>query len=172
MINYRLATIGLLLSLLLGCAQADKYEGKFLNENAETLTTNFSKSIFSKEIINSKGILNALKTLSDSIYTDTAKYFRTPKATIYANNEAKTYFQIFENPKGTITAIAFYKNKNQINVAEYFENGQVMCKFNMTDDGVRDGSYVCFFEDGKFRIKGYYKNGKEIKDSLRTFNAQ
>lgn len=168
----RLLIIGLLLFIFVGCRPTNKPQDKPSDKEAETLTTNFSKAIFSREIINSKEFLDTLKTLSDTIYADTAKYFRTPKATVYANNAARTYFQVFENPKGTITAIAFFKNQTQMNVAEYFSNGQVMCKFSVTEDGVRDGNYFCFYEDGKCRTTGYYKNGTEIKDSSKTYKDE
>ena len=172
MTRNKLLIIGLLLFLLVGCGQRNQPHDKPFDKETETLTTNFSKSIFSREIINSKGILDTLKTLSDTIYADTAKYLRTPKATIYANNAARTYFKVFENPKGTITAMAFFKNKTKISVAEYFKNGQVMCKFSVTDDGVRDGNFFCFYEDGKYRSTGYYKNGTEIRDSSKTYKDE
>ena len=162
----------LLLFMSVGCKPTTKPKDKPFDKEAETLITNFSKYIFSREIINSREILDTLKTLSDNIFPDTAKYIRTPKATVYANNAARTYFQVFEDPKGTITAIAFYKNKTQINVAEYFDNGQVMCKFSVTDNGLRNGNYFCYYEDGRFRITGFYKNGTEIADSSRIFKDE
>ena len=172
MLTNRLTFIGLLLFIFVSCKETNKPLDKTFDKEAEILTTNFSKSIFSREIINSKEILDTLSTLSDTIYADTAKYFRTPKATIYANNAARTYFQVFENPKGTITAMAFFKNKTEMSVAEYFKNGQVMCKFSVTDDGVRDGNFFCFYEDGKYRSTGYYKNGTEVRDSSKTYKDE
>jgi antitoxin component YwqK of YwqJK toxin-antitoxin module len=167
-----LTVIGLLLFILVSCGQTNKPQDKLNDKEAEILITNFSKSVFSREIINSEAILDTLKTLSDTIYADTAIYFRKPKATIYANNAARTYFQVFENPKGTISAITFYKNKTRINVSEYFDNGQIMCKFNVTHDGVRDGNFFCFYRNGKFRRTGYYQNGTEIIDSSRTYKEE
>jgi antitoxin component YwqK of YwqJK toxin-antitoxin module len=164
--------IGLTLLILIGCSQTNKPHEKPFDKKAQTLTINFSKSIFSKEKINSKEILDTLNILSDTIFVDTAKYNRAPKATIYANNSAKTYFQVFENPKGIITAIAFFKNRTEINVAEYFNNGQVMCSFKVTDEGIRDGKFICYYEDGKYRRTGYYKNGTEVNDSSKTYNDQ
>ncbi len=172
MLTNRLTFIGLLLFIFVSCKETNKPLDKPFDKEAEILTTNFSKSIFSRKIINSKEIFDTLSTLSDTIYADTAKYFRTPKATIYANNAARTYFQVFENPKGTITAMAFFKNKTEMSVAEYFKNGQVMCKFSVTDDGVRDGNFFCFYEDGKFRRTGYYKNGTEVRDSSKRYKDE
>jgi len=168
MITNRLIIIGLLFLILVRCGESNNT----FDKEAEILTINFSRSIFSREIINSKEILDSLRTLSDTIYTDTSKYFRTPKATIFANNSAKTYFQVFEDPKGTITAMAFFKNKTELNVAEFYKNGQVMCKFSMTFDGVRNGNFFCYNEDGTFRSKGYYKNGTEVLDSSKTYKGE
>jgi hypothetical protein len=156
----------------MSCSQTNKPYEKPFDKEAQTLTTNFCKSIFSRVKINSKEILDTLHSLSDTIFADTAKFCRTPKATIYANNAARTYFKVFENPKGTITAILFFKNKMKMNVAEYYGNGQVMCKFKVTDDGVRDGNFFCYYEDGKYRVTGYYKKGKEISDSSKTYKDQ
>ncbi len=100
---------------------------------------------------------------------DTAKYSRTPKATLFINNKARTKFRVYENPKGTITAICYYREGKEINVAEYYKNGQAMCLFSVTENGIRDGNYNCYYEDGSLRITGYYKLGKGIKDSTRTF---
>lgn len=172
MITNRLTIIGLLLFIFVSCGETNKPLDKPFDKEAEILTTNFSKSIFSRESINSKEILDTLSTLSDTIYADTAKYFRTPRATIYANNAARTYFQVFENPKGTITAMAFFKNRTEMSVAEYFKNGRVLCKFSVTDDGVRDGKFFCFYEDGKYRSTGYYKNGVEVRDSSKTYKDE
>jgi len=168
----RLTLIGLLLLMLVSCRQTNKPQDKPFDKEAETMIINFSKSIFSREINNSKEILDTLSILSDTIFPDTAKYLRSPKATIYANNATRTYFEVFEDPKGTITAIAFFKNHTLMNVAEYYANGQVMCKFSVSDIGVRDGNYYCFYEDGKFRSTGYYNNGKEILDSSRIYKDE
>ncbi len=161
-----------MLLILVSCSNANNPYEKPFDKEAQTLASNFSKSVFSRDIINSQEILDTLKMLSDTIFSDTATYFRTPKATIYANDAARTYFQVFENPKGTITAMAFFKNKTEMNVGEYFKNGQVMCKFNVTDNGVRDGNFYCYYEDGKFRRTGYYQNGTEISDSSRTYKDE
>ncbi len=164
--------VGLLLLILVNCSRTNKSNEKPLNIETQTLITEFSKSIFSRERIISKEILDTLNILSDTIFADTAKYYRTPKAIIYANNAARTYFQVIEDPKGTINLIAFFNNNIEMNVAEYFDNGQVMCKFNVTDEGVRDGRYFCYYENGKYRRTGYYKKGKEINDSLRSYKDE
>jgi len=160
------------ITIFSGCCQTNSHNEKPFDEETQSLITNFSKSIFDREIINSMEILDTLTLLSDTIFVDTAKYFRTPKATVFANNVARTYFRVFENPKGTITAIGFYKNNAEINVAEYFDNGQVMCKFKVTVDGVRDGQFRCYYENGDFRTIGYYRNGQEIKDSTIRYEEQ
>src|SRR6185436_3730933 len=151
--------IGLMFLIIVSCSQTSKPYEKSFDKQAQSSILKYSKSDFNRDIINSLEILDTLKMLSDTICPDTAKYFRTPKATLYANTAARTFFQVFEDPKGTITAMAFFINKTEMNVAEYFKNGQVMCKFNVTDDGVRDGNFYCYYEDGKFRRTGYYKNG-------------
>ena len=170
MYNLKYITLGLTTLLLTGCSQKSKIsEEKNIDYEMQNIITDFSESIFDKEIINSMEILDYLLVISDTIFEDTAKYYRTPKATIYANNSADTYFQIFENPKDTITVISFYKNKIRINTAEYYDNGQIMCKFKVTKKGIRDGHYYCFYEDGTYRAIGFYKNGEEITDSNKRY---
>jgi antitoxin component YwqK of YwqJK toxin-antitoxin module len=152
------------------CLQKNKVsEEKCIDYEIQSLITDFSEYVFDQEVINSKEILDHLLIISDTIFEDTAKYYRTPKATVYANNSANTYFQIFEKPKETITVIMFYKNKIQINAAEYYDNGRVMCKWKVTKKGIRDGHYYCFYEDGTYRITGFYKDGVEINDSNRVY---
>lgn len=139
-------------------------------EKSERLRTDkFSNYLFQQNKINSKSVLDSIKTMTDFSMKDTAEYKRTPNATLFVNKAAQTRFQVFENPKGSITAIAYFRYNKMINVAEYYENGQAMCLFSVTEDGQREGPYECFFEDGSYRIKGFYKNGKEVSDSTNRY---
>ena len=94
----------------MGCGQKSLKDEQNFDKQKQDLITDFSTNLFNKDKINSREVLDSLKLLSNDIYPDTAKYFRTPKATIYSNNSTRTYFQVFEKPKGTITVIAFYKS--------------------------------------------------------------
>lgn len=150
------------------CSPTDK-QNKTFNKNKQNQIVLFSKNLFDRKIINSKNIIDSLTILSDNIITDTAEYTRTPKANLFISTNTNTYFKVYEKPKGTITAIAFYLNSNKINVAEYYKNGQIMCSFNVDEQGKRNGKYECYQENGDFRLVGYYQNDKEITDSLKRF---
>ncbi|MFM2386796.1 MAG: hypothetical protein RL660_1553 [Bacteroidota bacterium] len=170
--TFGLLLLGLLQLVVTSCNDNQTTKNKLSDKINETVIANFSKYIFESEVINSKLILDSLKSLSDNIFVDTAKYLRTPKARVFANTNANTHFRVFEQPRGVITAISFYKKNIEINSAEYYNNGQVMCKFNTTTEGVRDGNYYCYEENGKYRMTGYYKKGVEVKDSARNFEDQ
>lgn len=122
----------------------------------------FSKHIFDQKIIDSKEILRLIESKTVTKFKDTADYNRTPKATIFAINSFKTYFQVFVKPKNVISALAYYKNGKQIYAAEYYDNGTVMCKFNRSKEGIRNGKYECYYENGKIRSTGEYLNDKQI----------
>lgn len=155
--------------LILGSCNSLKKEEIKIDYQLQNQIDDYSKRLYSLKIINSEKVLDTLRTLSDNIMNDTAEYRRTPKATLYANNKAGTYFQVFENPKGTITAIVYFREGTEINVAEYYDNGQTMCLFAVTEDGIRNGYFNCYYENGEPRITGYHEMGKEIKDSTKTF---
>ncbi len=154
---------------LFACNQTIKTSDAKFEQDKQTKLSNFAKALFCKDKINFKETLDSIKILADIIQIDTAQYVRTPKANLYITTTAKTQFQIFENPKGTITAMTFYKNGKKIYVAEYFKNGQIICKFSVTDNGVRDGKYNCYNEDGFCNMTSYYKNNNIVADSTKYF---
>lgn len=161
--------ICVLIFSVIGCEQTTTTKID-IDENKQARILIFAKSLFSKELMDSKNTLDSLQLLTNRIMEDTTEYVRTPKATLFISNSTNTYFQVFEKPKGTITAIAFYLNDNRFYAAEYFKNGQVMCKFSVSGDGKRNGPYICYNEDGTYRTLGYYKNDKEIADSVKRFD--
>jgi hypothetical protein len=154
--------------ILFSCSQTEK-QSKAFDKNKQTQILTFSKALFDRKIIDSKNVLDSLALIADNIMEDTAKYMRTPKANLYISTSTNTCFKIFENPKGIISAIAFYLNGKKLNVAEYYQNGQVMCRFKVDEDGKRNGPYECYQENGTYRHLGYYQNDKEISDSLKRF---
>ncbi len=137
---------------------------KGINKEKQKIINDYNKYIFSLKTINSKSIIDSLYSLSDTVFTDTATYVRTPKATLYVNTEAGTINRVYENPKGTITAIMYIRENKEIYVAEYFSNGLVMCQFSVTDSGVRQGPDTCYYHDGKLRFTGYYKDNQQVKE--------
>lgn len=155
--------------VLFSCNQTIKTSDTKFDQDKQTQLSNFAKALFCKDKINFKETLDSIKIFSDIIQIDTAKYVRRPKANLYITTIAKAHFQIFENPKGTITAMTFYKNGKKIYVAEYFKNGQIICKFLVTDNGVRNGKYTCYNEDGFSIMTSYYKNNNIISDSTKYF---
>jgi antitoxin component YwqK of YwqJK toxin-antitoxin module len=162
----RICTILLLaFTVLTGC----NGELKPIDKSERLRIDNFSNYLFQLKKIDSKSVLDSIKILTDFSMKDTAEYKRNPKATLFINEAAQTRFQVFENPKESITAIAYFRQNKMINVAEYYDNGQAMCVFSVNEAGQREGPYECFFEDGSFRIKGFYKNGKEVSDSIERF---
>lgn len=134
-----------------------------VNKEKQDVINNYNKYVFSLTKIESKNILDSLKILSDTIFTDTANYYRTPKATLYINNEARTIDQIFEDPKGVITVMRYCKEGKEIYIQEYYTNGQVKCKFSVTNNGVRNGDFTCFYENGNIRKSGVFENGRQTK---------
>jgi antitoxin component YwqK of YwqJK toxin-antitoxin module len=155
----------LTLSFLTGCNDKPKP----LDKSERLKTDNYSNYLFQQKKINSKSVIDSIILITDFSMKDTAEYKRTPKATLFINEKARTKFQVFEDPKETITAIAYFRENKEINIAEYYQNGQVMCLFTSKQDGQREGPYTCYHEDGTLRITGLYKNNKEIKDSTKRF---
>ena len=45
-----------------------------------------------------------------------------------------------------------------------------MCKFNVTNEGIRNGLFYCYKENGEYRHTGYFRNDIQLKDSLKVFN--
>lgn len=156
---------------MLGCGERSKQIDE-VYKNKQTQIITFSRTLFSNENIKSKNVLDSLQSLSDKIMEDTSGSLRRPKATLFISESTNTYFRVYENPKGTIRAIGFYLSGEIVNVAEYYKNGQVMCKFSVTDDGKRNGPYTCYFEDGTYRKQGYYTNDAEVADSSRWFEGK
>lgn len=116
----RICTILLLaLTVLTGCHGELKPIDKF----ERLRTDNFSDYLFQLKKIDSKSVLESINTLTNFSTRDTAEYKRTPKATLFINEAAQSRFQVFENPKESITAIAYFRHNKMINVAEYYENG-------------------------------------------------
>jgi len=152
--------------MLFACDNSKKANDN--DQHRQAKISAFCKDIFNSEKINSKAVLDNIHMLTDKKMTDTADYVREPKATLFISSSTNSHFQVFENPKGKITALAYYLNGKKINIAEYYTNGQVMCKFTTTNEGLRNGHYACYKENGSFRQLGYYLNGKEITDSLKT----
>ena len=161
--------ISLTALILSNCGQTKKHN-EIIDINKQTQILQFYRTLFASKIINSKYKLDSLTLFADKVIEDTSKYVRTPKANLYISTNTNTSFQVFEKPKGTITAIAFYLNGKRINAAEYYKNGQVMCLFSANEQGKRNGKYECYNENGSYRHIGYYKNDKEIADSLRRFS--
>ena len=128
----------------------------------QTELTDFSERIFNQKTINSKELLHSIESKTVTKFKDTAEYNREPKATIYADNSAKAFFQVFENPKGIITTLSFHKNGKDIYTAEYYDNGTIMCKFKTSREGVRNGKSECYYKNGKIRTKGEYLNNERI----------
>ena len=154
--------------LFLGCGEEEiKNKNLF---NTDIININVSKSIFSKELIASREILDTLKNISDSIIIDSVKHYNAVKSTIYKNRKGRTYFIVLENPVGTITYLALKRDSVYLNCAEYFGNGQIMCKFSVTEEGIREGKFKCFNKNGDCIRTGYFRNGKEIKDSTKNNN--
>ena len=143
--------------IIFGCKKETPFDINKQNELAD-----FSEDVFNLKTINSKEILRLIELKTVTKFKDTAEYSRTPKATIYADNSAKTYFQVFEQPKNVITALSYYKNGKEIYVAEYYGNGTIMCKFNTSREGIRNGKYECYYENGETRTTGEYLKNKKI----------
>ena len=141
--------------IFLSCKTEPEFDLKKQNQIVE-----LSRNIFSQKKIDSKEILALIEQNSTQIYQDTVKN-KSKSVTIYSNPAAKTYFKIYEKSKGIIFAIAFFKNGKEINTTEYYENGQIQCLFALNMQGVRDGKYNCFHENGNIRITGMYSNGEQ-----------
>jgi hypothetical protein len=137
------------------------------HEQSEIL--NFSNDLFNRDVINSQNTLDSIKLFCDKVIDDTAHAHRRTGAKLYISSSTSSYFRIYENSKGTISAIGFYTNGIKYNVAEYYDNGQVMCKFRVTESGKRNGRYICYHKDGKTRQVGHYHNDHLIADSLKHF---
>lgn len=91
------------------------------------------------------------------------------KGTVFINDSSDSKYLIYKSTDETIDAIIYYKRGNRNNVAEYYPNGQVICRFSVTEDGIRNGKYYCFDDKGNITFQGFYINGKDIADSARSF---
>jgi antitoxin component YwqK of YwqJK toxin-antitoxin module len=166
----RLFLLPLFLTLF-GCHDSsDKNFVQTTNKKASNII-GFDKYLFSFNKINSSAILDTLEKMSDTILFNTSIKPNTREGTIYVNNEADTKYVIYEYSKESISAIGYFRNDNNINTVEYYPNGQVMCKFSVLEDGIRDGHYACFEENGIVRSSGFYANRREVKDSARLYDS-
>lgn len=150
---------------LTGCHQATTS----LDKSEQLKTDVYSEYLFTLQKIDSRSVLDSIKALTTSSMQDTANYKRKPKANLFINEAGHTWYQVFENPKGTIAVIAYFRENQEINVAEYYKNGQAVCLFSVSEEGMRNGPYQCFYENGTPRIKGFYQNDNEVLDSTKQF---
>ncbi len=153
----KIIILSILLFTFFGCKKEVQFDLKKQNQ-----MMTLSEKIFAYKKIDSKEIRNLIEKNSTEIFEDTAKTDFNPKPIIYSNLAGKTFFRVYEKPKGTIFAISFFKNNTEINTAEYFDNGQVQCLFKINKKGIKNGKYNCFHRNGKIRKSGEYLNGKEI----------
>ncbi|WP_133256578.1 toxin-antitoxin system YwqK family antitoxin [Flavobacterium tibetense] len=153
----KIITICVLLFAIYSCKEDVQFDLKKQNQMVE-----LSDKIFAIKKIDSKKVLKLIEKNSTEIFEDTAKTDFNPKPLIYSNLAGKTFFKVYERPKGTVYAISFYKNNTEINTAEYFDNGQVQCLFKIDKKGIKNGKYNCFHRNGKIRKSGEYLNNKNI----------
>lgn len=154
-----------LTSCEVGFVKKTKHEGGSLIQ-----LTNFSSWLFNQNKIQSQDVLDSIIRLSEKSILDTTGHSKERKAILYINDVAGTTFKVFKPKNGDIRYIGYYENGVEKNGVEYLDHGQAACLFKLTNNGIRDGIYRCYHEDGSIRIIGWYRNGKDIHDSIRRFN--
>ena len=130
----------------------------------------FNKYIFTLKKIDSKRLLDTLREISDTVLKNTALDSVSRKGDLYIDLINDTKFLIYKSSEGVISAIIYCKGAKIVTATEYYPNGQVICKFSTNKDGIRDGPYCCYKEDGEIRSSGFYLNGTENRDSARYFD--
>ena len=111
----------------------------------------YYKYLFSLKKITSNSILDTLNKISDTVLQDASVDSGSRKGTLYVSTLNDAKYLVYEYAAGSISAIIYYKGQKRINAAEYYPNGQIICNFPVTVDGIRNGVYSCFHENGKTR---------------------
>lgn len=150
----------------LGCNKEDK---KVKLELEKEKISKFRIEIFNQEKIDSRKILSDIIPMSDSISENKFSKNNTSREKIYFTGIKNGQLRFFENPKRIISAIGYYENGVEVIKMEYFNNGQAKCRFSLTDDGIKNGPYFCFKENGQIWLSGYFDKGLSIQDSLKKY---
>ena len=119
--------------------------------------TDLSAQLFQKKTIDFLETLDLIKAHTDLKTTDSLTRIDN-----YINTSANIFFEVNESPNGIIKYMSYYVNNKEIYVAEYYDNGQIMCKFNTSKEGIRNGPFACYHKNGKPRILGKFKNNEKI----------
>lgn len=143
-----------LLVICISCSQTKKIDLKKQEE-----IVSLADNILHSKKIDSQKVLAVIKSHCTDIYKDTVISRFRPASLIYANTDADTFFKICKEPNGQISVITFYKSDKEIATSEFYDNGQIMCLFEVDNE---NGPYQCFHKNGKLRVTGQNKNGHSV----------
>jgi len=104
-------------------------------------------------------ITSQLEENSDSVFYDTTRYYQGAKSTEYIQKDKNEITKVFHDTLGNIMAIMKYENDSLIEGAEYYPNGQIMGKLPERKNGKLDGPVRYYYENGRVRSEGVFKNG-------------
>jgi antitoxin component YwqK of YwqJK toxin-antitoxin module len=161
----------LLLVLTISCTSSEYRPVRSVNVVKQLQIDAFSDSLYSLTQLDLRAALTAIEGLSDTIYLRSYKE-PNPEIPTYANTAAHTYFEVLLNDQDLPRAITYYRNGQEINGAEYYPNGQVICQHPSAVDGKRNGRYTCFHESGEVNKIGFYRNNVDVRDSVRVVEAE
>lgn len=136
--------------LFYGCK--DKIDIKKKNE-----LIGLSEQLFHKKNIDFSTTLDLIKKNTTLKTTDSINF-----TDIYSNKSANIFYKVYEEPKGIIKFMSFHINNKKNYEAEYYDNGLIMCKINTSREGIRNGVFECYHENGMLRIFGEYLNNEKI----------
>lgn len=155
--------------LFIGCNTNSTNNKISKTNNEPKIIKEFDNYLFGLAKINSFEIRDTLQKTSDTILMNTSIKPGSREGTIYVNHTTNSKYIVYEYSNGSISAIVYYYGDRNINAAEYHPNGQVICKFPISEDGIRNGKYHCFQENGNLKSTGFYFKGEEISDSMKVF---
>ena len=144
-----------LFTLWVSCRKSNEIDVK---KQAEIIS--LADSIMHSKKIDFRKVFAVVKSHSTDVYRDTGVSKFRPSPLIYSNTYAGTSFKIYEQSKGKISIIQFYKSGEEIATCEYYDNGQIKCLF---DQNSENGPYECFHKNGKLRQTGWNKDGRAVK---------
>lgn len=103
--------------------------------------------------------IDDLKRTSDTIYTEYIGRTDFYTADHFVNRKDSVTAKLFKDATGNVVALNRSKNETVFFAMEYYPNGQARGKLPEKTDGAYNGQVRYFYEDGRVKSEGQFKNG-------------
>ncbi|MEO6670284.1 MAG: hypothetical protein ABIN36_12455 [Ferruginibacter sp.] len=104
-------------------------------------------------------MLDSIRKNSDSTYSELYGRNDFVTAEYFISKKDSTTTQVMSDSSKIIRQVIIAKNKRRIYFTQFYANGQLMFKNHLDDYGQFNGESSSFYESGRLKRTGIYKNG-------------